>query len=845
MALDFDLFQPAPEEEDLPSESVEDEFADVLAPPPDRPRRPVEPDEPEEDEFADVLAPPPDRAPEPAPPPVEAPPPPPVAVPSPAPPREEIRITREERAAFRRWLQNRRFVNPRTQHRVLYRSLPAEEQARIRDAWLKEYRERGAPQLPSKMPEGAEIVKSLGDFQKGDRFFEAENMKAGPLTVREVRSRPKGGKVLVAENGISYYEDEVQRHADGGFIRFKAKKPEPETKPEIKPEIERPYGPVEDLAILQSGDVISIDDENGQKQYYYIRKMSDGMRADRLHSYGVDTSGIPFDQPHLRERRVERLKIEELPEKYRRRFQYPIPAIYTEVIQDPGRAKTGTCLKADKTYKVVRSAEDYLMLQEYDPESQRFVERPKKVTVRDLQRTDYRAVRLPEGPRRKPPGKQLATLAHLREGRVVKITHRKSPIWARVEKNEGGKVTLQPLNSRTGRPTGEPEILTEADLKEWADLRTLAKRPRKIPYDRLVGRRGEEPKFAEPGKGELEPNFQPHRYETVKFVVYGPGNQEKAKEKLKELLGDYAPEGVDLAHFAADLAGCGGVAESLTSINVSVGMGHISVEGRGPGITRMTRSLFFKGDGKPAYISNGYFRVRGAKRTGKGTKMLATQVATARKAGFERIITRAAGHPRSRQYRGYYAWPALGYDGDFPSDVFHDMPEALQERIREIHPKAPKDLRFVHVMSAGDEARKWWKDHGRSHDAKFELKEGSPSLMALTEYVQGKAANLGMGADEFLQHAASLIRRAAAILGGELEEDEFDGAPEFTAEDEKILSRVWAKIGDVFRAKVQEAEEKKEIRTKTGRVLVQLAFENNEFLHALASEMRRSAIQGK
>jgi hypothetical protein len=201
----------------------------------------------------------------------------------------------------------------------------------------------------------------------------------------------------------------------------------------------------------------------------------------------------------------------------------------------------------------------------------------------------------------------------------------------------------------------------------------------------------------------------------------------------------------------------------------------------------------------------------------------------------------AAGSPGSREYNGYYTWPALGYDGSFPSSKFTQMPEEFQARIKEMVPNAPAGLRFVHVMAAGDDVRKWWRNHGDSSTLQFGLEEGSASWDALTKYVRDKAAATDQSADEFLQHAASMLRMAALLTGDDQPEPEpeVEQGPEFTAQDEKILENVWSEMREMFleRAKEPASNEHQKL---ANRALVELALDNDAFRHALSKELRRA-----
>jgi hypothetical protein len=488
------------------------------------------------------------------------------------------------------------------------------------------------------------------------------------------------------------------------------------------------------------------------------------------------------------------------------------------VISSPGDVGPGSYVaKGDKTYRVVHRTPTALHLQ--DVHEGRGVGRPTKVRKADLEGGDYK---IAVSPRQAETGHRLKSFSDVRVGQVVRAMHHRTPKWVRVKSIGADKIKVQPVNAQTGDDEGEAEELSKTDLKQWAYLTNPGNLPEVLlpPLETPPGG------FAEPGHGELTINQQPGRYDDIRITLTGA-----TEASLSRLLGPKAA-GKNPKHVIADLAGAGGMAKSLKTLYISVDGNTVHVSGDGDNIRDYSRNIHFSGDGSPNRIYNSHFRLRESAPKQMGLRCFATQVAAAREFGFGEIGVQAAGNAPFQEgtYNGYYVWPRFGYDKAFPSNTFHDMPRSIQDAIREIRPGAPRGLRFLDVMEASQEARDWWRDHGREQNMTFDLSEGSRNLEYLTKYVQEVPKDKHcLGADQFLNRAASKKDT------GKGKDDLYEWYPTFGPEEEEISDRIWDAMG----AETRKKNKKKKRKKKATQNLVDLATDNDVFRKLLLTELKK------
>lgn len=138
------------------------------------------------------------------------------------------------------------------------------------------------------------------------------------------------------------------------------------------------------------------------------------------------------------------------------------------------------------------------------------------------------------------------------------------------------------------------------------------------------------------------------------------------------------------------------------------------------------RRVYKAKDGK-VEISNDIFTADETFPPGAGTRVFASQVATARRLGVARIVTEAA---RDENANGYYTWPRFGYDGDLADSSRQSLPAELG------HARRVSDLMQT---SAG---RAWWKTHGESISVSFDLTSDSLSSRVLDGYLHEREVRL-------------------------------------------------------------------------------------------------------
>jgi hypothetical protein len=461
---------------------------------------------------------------------------------------------------------------------------------------------------------------------------------------------------------------------------------------------------------------------------------------------------------------------------------------------------------------------------------------------------------------------------------MLQVQHEREPYWVRVEEADSGKVKVQKLNPENAEPVGEPEEFSKGELKQWAYLTRGGALPEALrpPIQEPEGG------FAEPGEGKLIPNIQPGRYSRVNFNISG------SMAGLRTTLGALA-EGksdAEVKHFVLDLAGGGGLTNHLENVRIEFSGNSVHVYGSGGSICAMSRTLSFS-NGRPRSISNSVFSLGKDAESGVGLKMLATQAATARDAGFQKIgVTAAGSGSRDPQttydasgcphgYNGYYTWPRFGYDAPFDSfDAIKKMKDNVDyrgrpgtydahdqelarkayEQIKAAYENAPQGLRFLDVMTAGADARKWWQEHGSQTGMSFDTTPGSRCLEVLTAYTRGRAKkDRNMGAEEFLNRAASALRAALRILAAKTprkrkqkKSEGWENIEEMTESDLKISDEVFDRLRDkrfkeLEKEKKAKAEKKKTKaeKKKTASILVELALDNDRFRHELLGELAK------
>lgn len=157
-------------------------------------------------------------------------------------------------------------------------------------------------------------------------------------------------------------------------------------------------------------------------------------------------------------------------------------------------------------------------------------------------------------------------------------------------------------------------------------------------------------------------------------------------------------------------------------VRISSRRGEIEVEiGEQDSGFIMKRTLHYTDAGTPDYIHNDLFFLPEEHRGGGlGTRIFASEVEAAARAGFDHIETTAG---RSESMNGYYTWPRLGYDAEIDS---YDLPDSLSS------------AQYVSDLMRTQEGRDWWRENGYQTEMRFDLSNGSLSRAVLDAYLKEK-----------------------------------------------------------------------------------------------------------
>lgn len=130
-------------------------------------------------------------------------------------------------------------------------------------------------------------------------------------------------------------------------------------------------------------------------------------------------------------------------------------------------------------------------------------------------------------------------------------------------------------------------------------------------------------------------------------------------------------------------------------------------------------------------------RLRGR---GLGLCMFHRQAMAAAALGVDHIELVAG---RRADENGYYTWPRLGFDGLLPA------------RLRSMLPVEMRDARSVLDLMECERGRVWWREHGVTIRAAFDLLAGSRSRLVLDRYLHAKR-NSANGTKRNLENRAEM-----------------------------------------------------------------------------------------
>mgnify|MGYP000420281567 FL=1 len=239
------------------------------------------------------------------------------------------------------------------------------------------------------------------------------------------------------------------------------------------------------------------------------------------------------------------------------------------------------------------------------------------------------------------------------------------------------------------------------------------------------------------------PTSKPKLPKDIKFGNERDANPTHTEQAVKALFKESSPELLAAAANAwegADVKVDGGRSPD--------GAHYLFIMTQGDGY-KAYRSIATDPDTGKLVASNNSFRIYKEKKGDEwvqtnpninGTELLTNQVRALRELGVDHITTYAAREDHenpNKAYNGYYTWPRLGYDGEIPSHLWHDIPDDL--KLSTLNADVDTNYRrSILGLFTTEEGREWWKEHGDSIDLTFDLKDGSASMRALENYINEK-----------------------------------------------------------------------------------------------------------
>jgi hypothetical protein len=126
---------------------------------------------------------------------------------------------------------------------------------------------------------------------------------------------------------------------------------------------------------------------------------------------------------------------------------------------------------------------------------------------------------------------------------------------------------------------------------------------------------------------------------------------------------------------------------------------------------------------------------------GLGLCIFHRQAMAAAALGVDRIELVAG---RRADENGYYTWPRLGFEGVLPARLRHILPVGLER------------ARTVLDLMECEKGRLWWREHGVTIRAMFDLLAGSRSRVVLERYRRAKM-NSASGTKRNLENRSQML----------------------------------------------------------------------------------------
>lgn len=135
----------------------------------------------------------------------------------------------------------------------------------------------------------------------------------------------------------------------------------------------------------------------------------------------------------------------------------------------------------------------------------------------------------------------------------------------------------------------------------------------------------------------------------------------------------------------------------------------------------MTRTI----DTNNKIIHNDLFVIKSKKYD--GSDVFTAQVEKARKQGYTKIVTEAAGKSMNSgtKFNGYYTWLRLGYKPNAKTDA------KFTERFNR---QTGSNIKSITELMHSESGRAWWKKNGNTFKGEFDLNPNSESSKVLNNY---------------------------------------------------------------------------------------------------------------
>jgi hypothetical protein len=252
-----------------------------------------------------------------------------------------------------------------------------------------------------------------------------------------------------------------------------------------------------------------------------------------------------------------------------------------------------------------------------------------------------------------------------------------------------------------------------------------------------------------------------------------------------------------------DLVGGAVVSSSEVEFFVGKSLPPLEIEIRSSETLMHIRKIDIDKDGE-MYVYNDTLFVRNDSPKGLGTKIFASQVASAKKLGAKYLKCEAYRDFDRPSWVGYKVWPKMGYDGPVPDQVSADIPEDLVEEMTKQGSKKPWKVSDLYMSQKGQD---WWEENGESFDAKFDLSDDSHSMKVLEAYLEKTAERKGVDVKELLK-VASIEAIVSRYINAAKKDKSEKGRDEkgheeipLSKEEDNDLRHVWDKLRKSPKAK--------------------------------------------